>query len=204
MKILVVNGGSSSYKLSLFDFAVGCLVEPLWEGRLEWGRKEIPLLMTVNTASGSFFQKTFNTLNVEDGLKCLIESLWKGNTQVVSRIDEIEKIGHRVVHGGVDFEAPTLINSFVKEKIARLIPLAPLHNPGNLQGIEWMEKYFPLVPQIAIFDTAFHATMPEKIKTYPVPWQWKEMGVQRYGFHGISHHYCAERAAEFLKKNLVI
>jgi acetate kinase len=93
-----------------------------------------------------------------------------------------------------------MINNSVKERIRELIPLAPLHNPANLKGIELMEAYFPSLPQIAVFDTAFHSTMPEMIKTYPVPWEWKERGIQRYGFHGISHHYCAERAASFLNK----
>jgi acetate kinase len=201
MKILVVNAGSSSHKLSLYDLQNEELTEPLWQGMIDWGRKNLPPVLTVKTHIGASFQQNLENNKIEKGIKTLLDSLWQGKTQVIEGSHAIEKIGHRVVHGGTKFEQPILINALVKEHIRQLIPLAPLHNPANLQGIEWMEKFFPSLPQIAVFDTAFHVTMPEMVKTYPVPWEWKQRGIQRYGFHGISHQYCAERAAKFLKQD---
>lgn len=201
VKILVVNAGSSSHKLSLYDLQNEDPVEPLWKGLLDWGRKEHPLSLSATTADGANFEQKLDSRDVEDGIKILLNSLWQGKTQVIEGPQAIERIGHRIVHGGKEFEQPTRINAEVKERIRQLIPLAPLHNPANLQGIELMEKFFPTLPQFAVFDTAFHMTMPDIVKTYPVPWEWKEKGIQRYGFHGISHHYCAERAANFLKRD---
>jgi acetate kinase len=200
MKILVVNAGSSSHKLSLYDLHNEEPIEPLWQGAIDWGRKSQPPSLEVKTQTGVQFEQNLNNNNIEQGIETLLKSLWQGKTQVIEGLDAIERIGHRVVHGGMEFERPTLINTMIKERIRSLIPLAPLHNPEDLQGIEWLEKIFPHVPQIAVFDTAFHVTMNEIIKTYPVPYEWKAQGIQRYGFHGISHHYCAERAAKFLKQ----
>lgn len=201
MKILVVNAGSSSHKLSLYELKNEDPIEPLWKGILDWGRKEYPLSLLAKTVEGKNFEQELDSQNIEQGIKILLNSLWEGVTQVIEGPQVIERVGHRVVHGGKEFEQPIRINAEVKERIRQLIPLAPLHNPANLQGIELLEKCFPNLPQIAVFDTAFHTTMPEIVKTYPLPWEWKERGIQRYGFHGISHHYCAERAAKFLKKN---
>lgn len=202
MKILVVNAGSSSHKLSLYDLQNENQIEPLWNGTLDWGRKNNSMSLLAKTATGASFKQELDDHNLENGIKALISCLWQGETQVIDGSQAIEKIGHRVVHGGKEFERPLIINREVKDRIRQLIPLAPLHNPANLQGIELMEKLFPHLPQIAVFDTAFHTTMPEMVKTYPLPWEWKEKGIQRYGFHGISHQYCAERVAEFLKKDL--
>ena len=201
MKILVLNVGSSSHKLSLYDLQNEEPVDPLWEGSIDWGRKGQPPSLEVKTHLGAKFKRDLTGGEIEEGIKILLNCLWQGETQVIEGAAAIERIGHRVVHGGVAFEKPTLINQVVKERIRQLIPLAPLHNPGNLQGIELMEKFFPTLFQIAVFDTAFHVTMPEIVKTYPVPWEWKEKGILRYGFHGISHQYCAERAVKFLKQD---
>lgn len=201
MKILVVNAGSSSHKLSLYNLVNEKPVEPLWEGVLDWGMDEKPFSVKVRNDTGKNIKGELKTRNVEEGIQILLNSLWKGSTRVIESLSSIERIGHRVVHGGAEFEQPALINNSVKDRIRELIPLAPLHNPANLQGIDLMEACFPSLPQIAVFDTAFHSTMPEMIKTYPVPWEWKERGIQRYGFHGISHHYCAERAASFLNRH---
>lgn len=201
VKILVLNAGSSSHKLSLFDLQNENSMEPLWKGELDWGRNEQPISLSVKTAGGAYLQADLHHRDVEEGIKKLLESLWQGDTKVIEGPQSIVRIGHRVVHGGDKFEQPTLIDPRVKEAIRQLIPLAPLHNPANLLGIELMEEMFPSLRQIAVFDTAFHVTMPEIVKTYPVPWQWREKGVQRYGFHGISHQYCSERAAQFLNKD---
>lgn len=201
MKILVVNAGSSSHKLSLYDLQNQEPVEPLWQGSLDWGRKSQLPSLSIKTYKGSKIERNLESQAIEEGIKKLLDTLWQGETQVIEGPSAIERIGHRIVHGGAEFEEPTPITAVVKEQIRQLIPLAPLHNPADLEGIEWMEKFFPSVLQIGVFDTAFHATMPEMVKTYPVPWDWKEKGIQRYGFHGISHQYCAERAASLLKQD---
>jgi acetate kinase len=201
MKILVVNAGSSSHKLALYDMQNEEPIEPLWTGSIEWGQKSQSPTLKVKTDRGAKFEQDLADGNIEKGIKILLNTLWQGETQVIDGLDAIEGIGHRVVHGGLEFEQPTLITPVVKEHIRQLIPLAPLHNPGNLEGIEWMEKFLPSIQQIAVFDTAFHLTMPDVVKMYPVPWEWQEKGIRRYGFHGISHQYCAERAAKFLKQD---
>lgn len=200
MKILVVNAGSSSYKLALYEWR-NQLTPPLWHGSLDWGQKPNNCSLEVQ-ANGQKIQKEGLSLDQSHYLKMLIETMWKGETQVIEDKQEIKRIGHRVVHGGSKFQRPTLITKAVKEDIRECIPLAPLHNPANLEGIEQMEKLFPSVPQIAVFDTAFHSHMPEVAKTYPLPYEWRQKGIQRYGFHGISHHYCAYRISRLLRRDL--
>lgn len=135
--------------------------------------------------------------------------LWEDKKEMVDNIDKtlalmwnnteaVEAIGHRVVHGGDQFIKPTLITPTVKKDIYRLAELAPLHNPLNLKGIEAMEKLYPDVPQIAVFDTAFQHTMPDAQRTYPIPESWRTLGIRRFGFHGISHRYCSQQAAALL------
>ena len=121
-------------------------------------------------------------------------------TGILSDITEIEAVGHRVVHGGSDFEEATLIDKSVKQKIRDFFPLAPLHNPHNLEGIEQSQKFFPKAGQMAVFDTAFHNTIPLLSRKYAIPETlFKEHGVQMYGFHGISHKYVTEQAAAYLE-----
>jgi acetate kinase len=201
MKILVVNAGSSTHKLSLYDLHDEEPVAPLWQGMIDWNSGGHPPAVTVKTAAGVSMEYSLKSRDPIDGIHLLLHSLHDGATQVIDHLQSIERIGHRVVHGGGHFKQPTLITPEVKETIRRLIPLAPLHNWPNLQGIELMEHFFPILSQIAVFDTAFHVSMPEVVKTYPVPWEWKEKGIQRYGFHGISHQYCAERTVKFLKSD---
>ncbi|WP_068467186.1 acetate/propionate family kinase [Candidatus Protochlamydia phocaeensis] len=198
MKILVVNVGSSSHKLSLFDLKGEELADPLWKGSLDWGRGQKSRFFSIQRQKEEKITRSLEAKDLQEGLRCLIKSLWSGPTQVIEGLSEIERIGHRVVHGGALFQQPVRVNAEVKAHIRQLIPLAPLHNPANLEGIELMEKFFPEAVQIAVFDTAFHTSMPDVVKTYPLPYSWKEKGVQRYGFHGISHQYCAERIASFL------
>lgn len=116
-------------------------------------------------------------------------------------------IGHRIVHGGHIYKKSVLIDSRVKQEIGKLSELAPLHNSSELEGIELLEELFPNIPQIAVFDTAFHSTLPHSATIYPGPYQWFEEGFQRYGFHGISYQYCSKRAVDLLGysiKNMVI
>src|SRR6202007_554301 len=130
--------------------------------------------------------------------------------RVVSAPSEIDIVGHRIVHGGKDFVQATLISPEVKSAIARMSVFAPLHNRAELEGIEIIEKHFGgvlgdvpgPVPQVAVFDTAFHSRLPEAAAVYPGPYEWLAQGIRRYGFHGINHQYCAQRAAQLLRREL--
>lgn len=132
----------------------------------------------------------------------LLDLLWSGRTRMIAGPSEIEVVGHRVVHGGKEYVEPTLVTPDVKEGIARLADFAPLHNPAALEGIELIESKLPSVPQVAVFDTAFHAQLPLPAAAYPGPHEWLDHGIRRYGFHGINHEYCAGRAAQMLGKDL--
>lgn len=135
-------------------------------------------------------------------VKELIKTIWLGEGAVLSTPNSIRICGHRVVHGGEHFTKPVHITEDVKKVIRTLCSLAPLHNPSNLEGIEILEELLPTSPQIALFDTSFHRTMPEAVQTYAIPLEWRQKGIRRYGFHGISHAYGSKRTAELLgKKN---
>lgn len=163
---LVINGGSSTVKVALFQKGAH---EPVWQKHEPW----------------------------EGNYKTALREILK---EIPSK--KLVAIGHRVVHGGEKFETTTLVTEEVKEQIRELIFLAPLHNPINLSGIEVCESLFPHVPNFAVFDTAFHAQMPEAAYTYPIPLHYRLEGIRRYGFHGISYAYCSRRAAHFLNRNL--
>ncbi len=173
MKILVLNTGSSSAKCSLFQAPK---LNLLWEKQLDWSSSDPP--------------------SARDKA---VQSLLK---QAPVKSNEIRVIGHRVVHGGERFVEPALVTAQVKEEIRRLSKLAPLHNPINLEGIDIMERIFPKIPQVAVFDTAFFSTLSEVAYTYPGPYEWKELGIRRFGFHGISHHYCAHQGAQLASQDL--
>lgn len=198
MKILVINAGSSSLKYQLMStqdgtvFAKG-LVERigLEKGVInhtkEGQPKQVKELPIPN-----------HQVAIEEMVKCLLDKEFG----VLNSMDEIEAVGHRVVHGGETFTSSVFITPEVKEAIAKVIPLAPLHNPANLIGIEACEKAMPGVPMVAVFDTAFHQTMPAEAYMYPLPYEYYEKyGVRRYGFHGTSHSYVSKRASEILGKN---
>ena len=131
----------------------------------------------------------------------LLDTLWSGETHVISKPSEIDVVGHRVVNGGPEFQQPTLVTPEVKAAIARMSAFAPLHNRAELEGMDAIEKQFGSVPQIAVFDTGFHSRLPEAAFVYPGPYDWFSKGIRRYGFHGINHQYCAERAAAMLDKD---
>ncbi len=169
MIILALNCGSSSVKYKLFD----------WEKRETVAKGEVE---RVGVAGGP--------ANHREALLKVIESLPPV---------QISAVGHRVVHGGEKFKSSVLINEEVLEAIRAVQDLAPLHNPPNISGIEAAQEVLPNVPQIAVFDTAFHQTMPEHSFLYAVPYEWYGMyGVRRYGFHGTSHLYVSRRAAVLL------
>lgn len=205
MKILVLNAGSSSQKSCLYelnDVLPDRPLQPLWEAKIDWTHQQNVSELKVTTAKGTQFEEEFASESRTDAISRMLETLWKGKTQTINDLKEIDIVGHRVVHGGQDYQQSTLISPDVKKAIARLAVFAPVHNPVNLEGIEAIEHILPNVPQIAVFDTAFHAQLPPAAFVYPGPYEWLENGIRRYGFHGISHQYCARKAAEILGRNL--
>jgi acetate kinase len=204
MNILVLNAGSSSFKASLYQSTGKDLpldpVVPLWAGKIDWNSDGTAVLKA-KTADDSVGEERSGTNRIAD-IPDLLNWIWNGKTQVINSIKEIDIVGHRVVHGGEKYRQPMLINAEVKAEIDRLSIFAPLHNPANLMGINIIESLSPNISQIAVFDTAFYGDLPEVAYVYPVPYQWLERGIRKYGFHGISHQYCTQRAAKILGRDL--
>jgi acetate kinase len=204
MNILVLNAGSSSFKASLYRLTDERLpldpVVPLWTGKIEWKSSKLAIITAKVTDDLEAEERV--CADRAETIHDLLKWLWSGKTQVVNGIKEIDIVGHRVVHGGDKYRQPTLINAEVKAEIDRLSRFAPLHNPANLMGINVIESISPNIPQVAVFDTAFYGDLPEVAYVYPVPYQWLERGIRKYGFHGISHQYCTQRAAKLLGRDL--
>jgi acetate kinase len=205
LKILVLNAGSSSQKSRLYELA-GALPSlapaPLWQADADWTRHQGTTELKISTAGGAVLEENLPTTARTEVIMRMLKTLWSGKTQVIAQASEIGIVGHRVVHGGREFEQSTLVTPEVKAAISRMAALAPAHNPANLEGIEAIERILPAVPQVAVFDTAFHRQMPLPAVVYPGPYEWFEQEIRRYGFHGISHQYCAQRTAQILGKNL--
>ncbi|UOQ76939.1 acetate kinase [Hymenobacter sp. 5516J-16] len=198
MNIFVVNSGSSSIKYQLFRWPVQ---QPVCSGLVE--RIGYPnATITHNVFTTQTPQQARRTLHLPDheaGLRQVVALLTDAEHGVLRDPAEVEVVGHRVVHGGESFAATTQINEEVKAEIRRLFALAPLHNPANLLGIEVAERIFPQARQIAVFDTAFHQTLPEHAFRYALPEKlYTEERVRVYGFHGTSHQYVAAQAATYL------
>ncbi|MFN9560292.1 MAG: acetate kinase [Dolichospermum sp.] len=206
MKILVLNAGSSSQKSCLYDMTTTIpplAPQPLWEGKINWTEDKNQAEITVKTAIGATLQETIVSDSPQIQFAYLLSTLIHGATQVIDDLSVIDVVGHRVVHGGQDYKEAVIITEDVKQAIARLCNLAPAHNPAALAGIEAMEKSLGNIPQVAVFDTGFHNTLPDAAAIYPIPYNFAEQGIRRYGFHGISHQYCANRAAEILGQDLL-
>ena len=203
MKILVLNSGSSSQKSALFELdpgAAGDPVPPRWEGKIEWdGNKED---IQIRNHAGQEIRHQQEAGVRRASLAALLENLWSGPTAILKSASEIAVVGHRIVHGGPKLTQPVRITSEVKRDIESVAAIAPLHNQASLQGIELIEEMLPTVPQIAVFDTGFHSTLPKEAFIYPVPYAWYEQeGIRRYGFHGINHEYCVQRVAYLLRRD---
>ena len=190
MEILVINAGSSSLKYQLMDpetgfvFAKGLCERIGIDGRLTHKVPQRDLKV----------EREIPMPTHSEAIAAVLEVLQDAEVGVVRSVDEIDAVGHRVVHGGVKFAASCLIDEACKQAIRDCIPLGPLHNPANLMGIEACEKIMPGVPQVAVFDTAFHMTMPPKAYRYAIPEEYYEKDhLRRYGFHGTSHRYIAKR-----------
>ncbi len=197
MKILIVNTGSSSLKYQLIDMVnEKVLAKGLCE-RIGLGNS----FVRQTTFKDKEFRKEMDIRNHNEAIKELISALTDSEYGVIRSMDEITSVGHRVVHGGEKFYKSALINDEVLKTIEECIILAPLHNGPNMIGIQACKSVMPETPMVAVFDTAFHQTMPKKAFIYALPYSfYEEKGIRRYGFHGTSHKYVSERAACLLNK----
>ncbi len=195
MNVLVINAGSSSLKYQLMnpetgDVSAKGLCERIYiDGRLthKVGEKKVEKDIPMPTHS--------------EAIQAVLQILVDPVDGVIKSVDEIDAVGHRVLHGGMEFSDSCIVNDDVIKAIKKCIPLGPLHNPANLMGIEACQAVMPKTPQVAVFDTAFHMTMPAKAYRYAIPTQYYENDdIRRYGFHGTSHKYVALRTAELVGK----
>jgi acetate kinase len=203
MIILVLNSGSSSQKSALYEISGTLPADPpvaSWQGQIEWDGDQAEI--HVQNSRGANRKQRLKVESRRHAIEQLLGGLWGGNARVVSGPAEIDVVGHRIVHGGKDFEQATVITPEVKSAIARMSVFAPLHNRAELEGIDIIEKYLGNVPQVAVFDTGFHSRLPQAAAVYPGPYEWLAQGIRRYGFHGINHQYCAQRAAQLLRREL--
>lgn len=196
MHLLVINAGSSSIKFALFDMAGETR---LLSGNIERiGETEGTAVLCHHGHNDQLHEESVRAEFPDHAAALLRISDYLGRH--ISPHQTLAAIGHRVVHGGASFHSATSIDNDVIDKIRQTIPLAPLHNPANLAGIEAMRKLYPKVPQIAVFDTAFFHALPPRAYRYAVPRQWyRDYHVRRYGFHGTSHKYVADTAADYLQ-----
>jgi acetate kinase len=203
MKILVLNCGSSSIKYQLIDMANNA--ELLAKGMLERvGLKDSEFKHQPKGKEA--YMLIQDVKNHEIGINLILKALLDPEHGVIESVNDIIAVGHRVAHGGENFSTSVLINDEVKKNIEEVIDLAPLHNPANLKGIISMEKLVPTVPQVAVFDTAFHQTIPPHAYMYALPYElYEKEKIRRYGFHGTSHKYVFEKACDalFMRKGQV-
>ncbi|POY37995.1 acetate kinase [Solitalea longa] len=198
MKVFVINSGSSSIKYQLFEMPSA---KTICSGLVERiGLEESIITHKVFTdGKDEVIKKNLEINDHAEGLREVNALLSDAKIGVIKDTDEIEVVGHRVVHGGEQFAVTTVISHAVKEQIKKLFPLAPLHNPANYLGIDVAENIFTKAKQVAVFDTAFHQTMPEVAFRYAIPSDfYYTHGIRAYGFHGTSHKYVSEQAAEYL------
>ncbi len=195
MLVFILNAGSSSLKYQLMNpettevLASGLCERIGIDGRL------------VHEAHDKKIKKELSMPTHKEAIEIVLDQLTKGEDKVISNIEEISSIGHRVVHGGEYFSQSVIIDDDVLSKLEKLVPLAPLHNPAHIIGIKICKELMPTKPNIAVFDTAFHQTMPASSYMYAVPYSdYKEHGVRKYGFHGTSHYYVSNQATKLLNK----
>lgn len=195
MKILVLNCGSSSVKYKLIDTDTDVTMA-------EGGVEKIGLedgFLKFKKPDGSKEIKQLGLIDHKAAVMAILENLTDPNVGCIKSFEEIDAVGHRVVHGGEKFASSVLITDEVIQQVKDCYDLAPLHNPANITGIEAIAALLPDVPQVGVFDTAFHQTMPARSFMYAIPYEYyKNDGVRRYGFHGTSHRYVSQRAAEIL------
>ena len=196
-KILVINCGSSSLKFKVFEGDRPEELVNIAEGKVEKIGEEISYIKYKSNKGKIYYEEAVE--DHEEAFKHMLKVLFDKEKGVIESIDEIVGVGHRVVHGGDKIRNPCIIDEEVEKVIEEFSRMAPLHNPANLLGIRLARKYFPKAPHVAVFDTAFHSTLPEEAYLYAIPYKYYEKyKVRRYGFHGTSHMYVARKAAEIL------
>ncbi|MDO5607899.1 MAG: acetate kinase [Capnocytophaga sp.] len=203
MEILIINSGSSSLKYQLIDTKTGLSKA---KGIVERIGIDGSLIKYTAIKNGKEVdvKKQLPIANHEEGMKLVSELLTDPKVGVINHPDDIEMIGHRIVHGGEELVQPTLVNEDVIKSVERLIPLSPLHNPGGLVGIQVAQKIFAKAKQAVVMDTAFHQTMPPKAFRYAIPNKYyEENGIRAYGFHGTSHKYVDREARKYFKNNSI-
>ncbi|MBR1516175.1 MAG: acetate kinase [Paludibacteraceae bacterium] len=195
MKILVLNCGSSSIKYKLFNMDDRSVMA---QGGVEKiGLKDSFLQVKLPSGEKVKIEKEMPEHTV--GIQLILNTLIDPKIGCIKDLKEINAVGHRVVHGGEEFASSVLITDEVKAMVVKCSDLAPLHNPANLKGIDAIEKTLPGVPQVGVFDTAFHQTMPDYAYMYAIPYElYEKYAIRRYGFHGTSHRYVSQRVCEFL------
>ena len=200
MKILVLNCGSSSIKYQLLEMENADRAHLLAKGLLE--RIGLEMGEFTHKYNGEKYYEQLPIPNHTEGIKLVLKALVDPKMGVIKDLKEIDAVGHRVAHGGETFTKSVRIDKDVVAGIEALCDLAPLHNPGSLQGIHAMEEVLTGIPMVAVFDTSFHSTMPPEAYLYAVPYEYYEKyRVRRYGFHGTSHKFVAEKAAAFVDKD---
>ncbi len=194
MKILVLNAGSSSLKYQLIDMTNE---EVMAKGNFERIGQDNSFL--THKVGEEKYRIESPVKNHEEAISIVLKQFVHPEYGVIKALGEIDAVGHRILHGGMKFTTSVVINDEVKEKIRECIPLGPLHNPAGLAGIESCEKLMPGIPMVAVFDTAFHQTMPKSHYIYPIPYEYYEKyDIRKYGFHGTSHRFVSQRAAELM------
>ena len=198
MSILVINAGSGTVKFGLFTFDT---LEPLARGLLDWAGAARRATLTLTPQDGDPVRRDLDVPDYRAGVVAALEIL-RESELAAGRAAGIRIVGHRLIHGGEAIRRPVRIDAAMKTTIARYAHLAPLHIPAGLEAVEATEAALPGVPQVGLFDTAFFADIPPRAYLYPVPYEWYEdWGIRRFGFHGTSHAYCTERAAEMLGRD---
>ncbi|MBZ5577104.1 MAG: acetate/propionate family kinase [Acidobacteriia bacterium] len=204
MKILALNGGSSTFKCWFHDLPGGPLPveapQPLWDARVEWNAVARIAAIRIRTARGAAAESTRPASSLVDPLASVLESLWTGDTAAIRSPREIDAVGHRIVHGGKAYRETTALTPEVRAAVAQQAEFAPSHNRFELEAVECVDRILGSgVRQIAVFDTAFHATLEPPAYVYPGPLEWLDQGIRRYGFHGINDQYATRRAAQILR-----
>ena len=199
MKVLVINCGSSSLKYQLIDMATE---ESLAQGLVERIGIDGSVLTQFDEGKDKYIVKE-QMKDHKDAIRLVLAALVDENNGVIKSMDEISAVGHRVVHGGEKYKESVVINDEVKANIEECFKLAPLHNPANMIGIKACEELMPNTPMVAVFDTAFHGTMPEDAYLYALPYElYEKHGIRKYGFHGTSHKYVSQTCAEVMGRDI--
>lgn len=202
MKILVLNSGSSSQKACLYEIAempAEAPPTPLWEGRIEWHTDSA--WISVKNRQGGSLKEKLPVSSREQAIRHLLLAAREGEARAIRSEEEIDVVGHRLAHGGPHLTEPVTFTPEVHSAIESVAALAPLHIQAELEGVRILEQLLGDVPQVAVFDTGFHQQIPAAAAIYPGPYDWFKRGIRRYGFHGINHQYCTDRAGQLMGRD---